>query len=246
MISPGDSFDQLWLIDGGEHLRFLSPCSIPLVHISSEGSDMQWSRGVTPHRYAEIMCNGADADVQWLPKAFPAISITPSFGCDERAYDVVQLASQRHSRVQFALAMWKHASDLHSVFGDIWGPLYREGYRHAIATWVCSNQDFVTSRVFEAMAAGCIVFADRMPSMLALFEDGVDFIGYEPVVGDDGEGAPDVPWFADQVRRLRREPEWRLSISRSAWQKVWTRHTMRQRCEQVLADVRTAGKGHAQ
>jgi len=287
-VAPVDRTDQIWLIDGGEHLRLTAwPPSIPLVHISTEGSDMHWSRGVTPHRYAEIMCNGVDADVQWLPKAVPPtwegtwdeLSIAersydvvelyrrafrerfrgpiwratwdelniegPHGRRPERPYDVVQLASQRDSRREFAERLRGIAPDLNYVFGELWGPLYRYAYCHSLATWVCSNQDFVTSRVFEAMATSCIVFADRTPSMLSLFEDGVDFIGYDPVVGDDGEGAPDVPWFADQVRRLRREPEWRLSIARSAWQKAWTRHTMRQRCEQVLSDVRVAHENHA-
>jgi glycosyltransferase involved in cell wall biosynthesis len=227
------------IASGGEGLRWADGDlpDIPWAHIDSEGAAMEWSRGLTPHRYAEIMCNGADAGVQWLPKAFDADEhwIPPycaSFSGASREYDLVQLASAREARQHIWHTVRERAPDIHTFFGDVWGPLYACAYQNSLATYCCSTLDFVTTRVFEAMAMGCVVIADRNPSTLKLFNDGEHFIGFDPIPGPGGEGMPDPEWLIDTVRRLRREGDG--GMAQRAYELVRGRDSYQHRLRRVL------------
>lgn len=223
--------DQFWLIEGGEDLRVYD-APVPFAHISTEGTNLDWSR--PRYKAAEILCNGADPrTVKWLPKAAdpsPLLSWP-------REYDLVQLASAREARVHLWQTVQQQAPDLHTFFGDIWGPVYDCAYRNALCTYVCSSIDFVTTRVFEGMAAGCVVIADRTPSIQALFKDGVHFIGYDPVPGPGGEGMPDPAWLIDTVRYLKAHPEVAAEMGRRAWHEVNERHLYVHRVQAVLDEM---------
>lgn len=226
--------DLVFLCDGGEGYRVAHlPPDVPFVHFSTEGSNMGWSIGLTPHRYAALMCNGADADVQWLPNAYDTCEHWHSDGA-LREYDLVQIASARPARKCLWAQLAVAASDLHIRTGDLWGPLYGAAYRHARATWVCTTLDFVSMRVVEAMAMGCVVIADRQPSMSTLFTEGEHFIGYDGVPGPHGENTPDPQWLVDTARQLRRDGDG--GMAERAWRAVQP-HSYLHRVERVLAEV---------
>ena len=232
-------FDQFWIIEGGEDIRVLDlPDKMPLVHVSTEGTHLEWTKGRTPHRYAEIMCNVTDPEgVTWLPKCFSEWEYSTGAyprTSTEREYDLVQLASARAARVHVWNEVKRIAPDLNCVFGDQWGPLYYATYENALATFVCHTHDFVTTRVFEAMAAGCVVFSDPTPSMLKLFEPGKHFVPFEAVWhAESGEGYPDPEWLAAEVREMRKNRNHEM-IAGAASRLVWGRDSMKHRVETVL------------
>lgn len=226
--------DAFWIVEGGENIRILDmPEAVPVVHISSEGTNLEWSKGRTALRYSEIMANTVNKDgVTSLPKAFdPLCALPPNM---YPAYDLVQLASPRAARVHFWQEFPKAAPDMHGVFGDIWGPAYRLIHNNALATWVCQGVNFMTNRVVEAMASGCIVFSDPVPAVCEHFEPGVDFIPYHPVMHESGEGYPDPHWIADQLRRLRRDGH--RAMLGSALRKVQQGYSFRDRVLDILDD----------
>lgn len=227
--------DVFLLVEGGEDLRCVGiPAGQRWAHISTEGVNLTWHSAAP--KFAEIMCNGAAklSDVTWLPKAFD-IYESAHAPQTHREYDLVQIASMRDSRLRFWDRVNREAMDLHTIFGDMWGPLYNHAYKNSLSTYTCSTLDFVTTRVFEAMSMGCVVIADRTPSMLSLFEDGVDFIGYTPEIGPDREGTPPFQWFVETVRKLRRDGDG--GMASRAMEKVWARHSYRDRIETVLASI---------
>lgn len=233
--------DQLWIIEGGEDIRALDiPPNLPLVHISTEGTHLEWSKGRTPHRYAEIMCNVTSEGVTWLPKAFSEWEyLTGAYPrtTAEREYDLAQLASARAARVYVWNEVKRVAPDLNCVFGDQWGPLYYATYENALATFVCHTHDFVTTRVFEAMAAGCVVFSDPTPSMLKLFEPWKHFVPFTAQWhAESGEGYPDPEWLAAEVREMRKSGK-HAEIGRVASRLAWWRDSMQHRVETVLTGL---------
>jgi glycosyltransferase involved in cell wall biosynthesis len=230
--------DALILVDGGEHLKIHNiPDHLPWAHISTEGSMMDWSIGKTPHRYAEIMCNGVDDGVKWLPKAFDRHEMNNTIPLAIRDYDLVQFASARDGRRMVWEEVPRKAPDLHTQFGDIWGPLYWHALENARTTWVCSSIDFVTTRVFEAMANGCLVIADRTPSMSQLFEEGVHYLAYDDVPGPGGEGIPNVDWLIEQVRHIKKRAVEYEPMRAAAYEEVVKHHSYEHRILRVLRDL---------
>lgn len=230
------NFDLALVIDGGEDLQVYG-VPIPWAHMSTEGGPLTaWGRGLTPHRYSEIMCNGQDADVRWLPKAFDEIDHV--FRDGHREYDLVQLASAREARRYVWEQVRLRAPDLSCVFGDIWGPMYSAAYQNATATYTCSTVDFVTNRVFEAMAMGCVVIADRTSAMLSMFEDSKHFVGFDPIkLPQFGEGIPDPEWLIETVRHLRDNPSETRRLQIEARLLVADRDSYRHRMERVLTEM---------
>lgn len=224
--------DVVILYEGGDDIR-MADVPVPWAHHTTEGTNLEWSD--TPFKYFEIPGNVKRpvAGARYLPKAFDHVEHRTQLG--PRCFDLVQLASARDARRYVWDYVRRHAPDLATKFGDIWGPEYGDAYRNALATWVCSGVDFVTTRVFEAMASGCIVFSDRTPSMLSLFQDGVHFIGYDPVPGPGGEGMPDPEWLIAQVRQLRREDP--AEMRRAAWDEVQAKHGYEHRVREILKDM---------
>ncbi len=231
--------DLLLYADGGEAYPIEDP-PMSWVHLSSEGARMAWSRDLTPFRYSEIMCNGCDDGVTWLPKAY---DVREHWMRDEflrdpaapKAYDLVQLATPRDARRALWRGVTEAAPDLCTLFGEIWGPAYAAAYQHARMTVVCSTLDFVTSRVFEAMAMGCVVAADRTTAMAALFTEDEHYIGYDPIPGPGGEGMPDPQWLIDTARRLKRDGDGGMAMR--AHQAVAGTHSYQERARRVLKDV---------
>ena len=245
--------DAVIVASGGEGLRLPeSLIGLPFAHIDSEGAGMEWSRSLTPYRYAEIMCNNCDDGVSWLPKAFDVEEhFPPTYDRDAREYDIVQLASARDSRKWLWATMRREHPDINCVFGDMWGSLYGQAYRHALTTWVCSTIDFVTTRVFEAMAMGCIVLSDLTPSIQSLFMRDVHFIGFERVMRSDGEGLPDAHWLAETVRDLWKYPAVASRIRKAALEAVWSRgvhglpvHSYQARMARVLCEMGLCRERH--
>lgn len=232
--------DLVWLLEGGEDLRVLNvPREIPFVHQSVEGSHMEWSRGITPHRYVNFTCNGfAPPDVKWLPYGFDEVEAGPyNVPTADREYDCAQIGSARESRV----LVWEHlrkATDVHCWFsGDLWGPAHFALYRNARSTFVNQTISFCCPRVFDAMGMGCLLLSDRVPAVTELFNDEEHFLGYDRVFGRDGEGIPHPDWILDIVRRCRREPQWAQGIALAGRRLAWEKHTYRHRVEEVLNDV---------
>lgn len=225
------------LVEGGDDLRVTGfPC--PWAHISTEGTNYQWHNDAP--KYAEIMCNDVRrlglTNVEWLPKAYDhdQLCTSQSSVFAAREYDLVQLASARQSRLRVWGPVQQMAPDLHCVFGDLWGPMYDCAYRNSNSTYVCATQSFVTTRVFEAMAMGCVVLADRNPATLELFDEGEHLIGYTPEIGSDGEGSPNLEWLIDTVRKLRRDKIWRDRVAANAYNLVSQKHCYTHRLETVL------------
>lgn len=238
--------DLLVIADGGEGLQVTGvPDDVRLVHLSSEG--VGWRDAQTPHRYANIMRADMDGSVAWLPNAFDLLEHPPrtmpvmhigerelSDG-DGREYDLVQLASSRDARRFIWDRVLRTAPDLHCLFGDIWGPSYAAAYQHALATFTCSTQDFVTTRVFEAMACGCVVIADRTKAMASLFTEDEHFIGYDRVDGPGGEGMPDPDWLIETVRQIRRDGDG--GMAKRVYALVASRDSYAHRAQRILDDV---------
>ncbi len=201
-------YDLRIVFDAGEHLKVHS-LAMPWVHWAIEGTGLEWSRGVTPFRVASLLCNVPEAmrqEIYWLPGAADAEWHRPDAmetWHAGREYDLVQVATQREARRYAWGNMRERAPDLNCWFGELWGSGYRALHQHAKATWACSTVDFVSMRVFEAMGMGCVVFADRTPSMEALFTEGEHFVGYGPVASDFGEGMPPIDWLIAQTRSVR-------------------------------------------
>lgn len=233
--------DLLFIADGGEGLRLTDiPADLPWVHLSSEGAAMDWSRGLTPHRYANIMCNRPGEGVIWLPNAYDAQEhwIRDEYLRDPtapKAYDLIQAAAPRDARRAVWESVRQTAPDLRTYFGEAWGPIYTTLHQHARATFVCATLDFITTHVLEAMAMGCVVIADRTPSMCSLFTEGEHFIGYDPVPGAGGEGMPDPGWLIETARRLKRDGDGGMALR--AHQRVAGVDSYQARAEQVLAEV---------
>lgn len=233
--------DVLWLLEGGEDIRVLD-VPVPFVHQSVEGSHMDWSRTVTPHRYVNFTCNGAaPPDVTFLPYGFDrqhcdrTASTRPIV---DREYDCAQVGSARPSRALLWDDVSQRAKDIHCWFnGSFWGPAHFELYRNARSTFVNQTHDFMCPRVFDAMAMGCVLFSDRVPSIMSLFEEGEHFIGYDSVRAFDGESVPHTDWLIEQIRRCRREPEWAQRISTAARVNAWQHHTYEHRVQRVLEEI---------
>lgn len=223
------------LIDQGEHLRLYN-VSIPFVYISTEGSDMIWPHNANL-RYASLMCNGPGPNVQWWPNAFDEVEFVRGPALAERPIDLTQVATPRAARVAFWNQFPADAPDLRSFFSELWGPAYSAAYRNARCTFVAHGCDFVSLRVFEAMASGCLVISDRTPAMLKLFNEGEHFIGYDPIQGPGGDAIPTTEMIISAVRKINADLPAAQAMADRAYELVASRDSFRHRVEQLLRDV---------
>ncbi len=228
--------DIVVLIDQGEHLR-LHDVPTPFIYVSTEGSDMVWPYGAAK-RYASLMCNGPGPGVQWWPNAFDEVEFTRGPDLSKRVLDVTQVATPRDARVAFWGQFPLDAPDLKSYFGEIWGPVYSAMYRNAKCTFVAHGCDFVSLRVFEAMASGCLVISDRTPSMLKLFTEGEHFIGYDPIQGPGGDAIPTTEMIISVVRKINADLPAAQAMADRAYDLVASRDSFRHRVEQLLQDMK--------
>jgi glycosyltransferase involved in cell wall biosynthesis len=188
------------LIDGGEGVQ-VHGIPDPWIHVAIEGVNLGWSK--TPHKFAQIPCNNRQPGVTWLP---PGFDVEEHYR-DNRVpcYDLGQIAANRMSRKFVWAEVQRLAPDLHCLFRDgLWGWPYAEAHRNMRATFACAGMEFVTMRVMEAMAMGCIVLADRSERMRELFEPGVHYIEFESIKHKDcDERIPDPKWLVEQAWRIR-------------------------------------------
>lgn len=222
--------DLVVLIGQGEDIRLVD-CPIPWVHLDLEGSPlMAWSEGQTPSRFACIR-RPEQRGVRIVPNAAPIAALDTPWA--SRFYDFVHFATPRDARQVIYRAM--EASDLCHLTGEVWGPLYWAAMAMARTTYVCAGQDFVTYRTFEAMMMGCLVFADRNPMMDEVFEPGVHYVPFAPIVHPrDMEPMPDPAWLLDAVEHWRANHAARTAITTRAYEYVRTRHLLTHRVETVM------------
>lgn len=247
--------DIVWLLEGGENLRILDvPRDISFVHQSVEGAHMDWSRGITPHRYVNFTHQGhREPDVTWLPYGFDRdevrgfamleslSNVPPHLPMADREYDCVQIGSPRPARA-WLWEQLRKPKDVHCWFSPhLWGPAHFALYRNARSTFCNQTQDFLCPRVFDAMAMGCLLFSDRVPALLELFGDGEHVVGYDAVKWQDGESLPDPDWMIEHIRRCRREPAWAAKIAEAGQRLVWAKHSYEHRVEKVLKAVEAVG-----
>lgn len=231
-VNPSD-FDLRILIDHGE-MTTVWNLPHPWVHWSFEGPNLGWSN--TQYKYAGILTQVGDVDnVSWLPGGFDAEEHDPRPIPQWREYDLVQAGAVHASRGITWNYVTANAKDLNCVFGQFWGPLYAQIYRHGLATWVDTGVDFIKLRVFEAMALGCVVISPRNYAMLSLFNEDEHFIGYEPIIGPKGEPMPEPSFLIDTARRLRRDGDG--GMAERAQRLVWTRDCWQHRAATILRDV---------
>jgi hypothetical protein len=97
----------------------------------------------------------------------------------------------------------------------------------------CSQHGEVTRRVFEGMACGKMVIADRLPEqtrMHELFVDGEDIVYY-----DNADDA------IDKINYYSNNDEERLRIAKNGMEKVWQEHSQIQRVdalERIIEECR--------
>ena len=225
--------DLFILIDSGEKLTIQT---IPgkWAHLALEGTSLEWSD--TPYKFAGLMQHVKHPEgVTWSPGAFDVEEHLPGPPASERQFDLVQMAIPYESRKFMAVHVPQIAPDLRCKFGEVWGPEYGDTYRNALATWVGSGQDFVTIRVFEAMAMGCLVIADRTPSIAKLFNEDEHFIGYDPLWNQHGEPYPNPTWLVETIRRIRRDGDGGMAARAQAL--VWSRDSWKHRAQAILDRV---------
>lgn len=232
-LGIGNNFDLFILIDQGEDLRVWN-IPIKWVHLAIEGTHLEWS--YAPYKFASLMQHVTNpVGVTWLPSGFDPEEHLPGPPASGRWYDLVQIAIPYESRKFMANHLPQIAPDLHFQFGEIWGPEYGKAYRDSLATWVGSGQDFITIRVFEAMAMGTLVFADRTASIAKLFREGEHFIGYDPLWNEEHSPYPNPQWLVDELRRIRRDGDG--GMAERAKQLVWGRDSWTHRAQTILDTV---------
>lgn len=190
-----------------------------------------------PLKYVAIRAQ-ADAPAPWLPTGFDPSWVQPGPPWAERTYDLVQVSSLKDARQWTTTRVARQANPklVNTFFGEVWGPPYYEFLRHARLTWVDPVVPFVPARVWDAMAAGCVVLfpAPAAVDMRELFTPGLHYLEYDPVrVGN--EFAPDpelVISLATESAGNRRLEE----IQQAAYAAVQP-HTWRARAERIVADV---------
>jgi glycosyltransferase involved in cell wall biosynthesis len=176
--------------------------------------------------------------VEWWPNAFDEVEFVRGPSLAERPLDLTQIATPRAARQHFWHQFPLDAPDLKSYFGEIWGPQYSATYRDARATFVAHGCDFVSLRVFEAMASGCLVISDRTPAMLKLFNEGEHFIGYDPITGPGGDAIPTTEMIISAVRKINADLPAAQAMADRAYTLVSGRDSFRHRGEQLLQEVK--------
>lgn len=198
---PTTDFDARILLDDGGGRLQIDGIPNPWLHHAIEGTGLHWSN--TPYKSAALMCNVTNpAGITYIPSGYDVEWHTAPDLTEPREYDFTHIATPRASR----LRMWQllmQRSDIKPVLGEIWGSLYNEAYKHSTCTLSCATANFVTMRVWESMAMGCILLSDELPAVREFFDESqVLFFNSVPAT-PDGERMPDPLWLADTIRRLR-------------------------------------------
>lgn len=230
-LSPKD-YDLFVLFDHGENLIVRDIPQHTWAHVGIEGTNLGWSE--TPHKFAALMQHVTEPNVHWLPTGFDPQEHRPGPPLTQRLYDIVQLATPRDARTAMWSYIQKCAPHLHSLFGEFWGPVFETVHQQARVTWACSSQDFITMRVFEAAAMGCLLVADRTESLRKIgFVDGMHFVGYDPVPTIWDEGVPD-PKLLIRVALLAREDRAAQETALRAQALVLDKHSWAHRAQEML------------
>ena len=222
-------WDMLMLIDQGEHL-VVNGINKPWVHLAMEGTGLEHSRAML--RFYGIKQDTTPHGSIFLPGGYDR-ELYDRNPQGERCYDLVQLATPRAARTY----VWKTIQGrgaLTTFFGEIWGGAYPAVHHMAIATYACTTQDFVCLRVWEAMAAGCIVLCDRTPTMLSMFRDREHFIGLDTVATSFGEHAPHAFDLEEIVLWVKANHVARISMANAARELVRSRDSWAHRAQTVI------------
>lgn len=221
VISSGDRF----AVDG---------ITVPWIHLSIEGDDTEWSEGLTPCRWAIIPRVGQSC--RWLPNAYCNMEHAWRAVDAEREYDFVHMATARDARriVYGGLSDYR---EIHSFIGDIWGPIYAAAHQHGKTTYVCAT--FITQRLVEAAAMGCLVFSNPGVPELIGMQAGEHYIPYGPIRVVHNELGPDPDWLAPAIIDLMRNPAERIRIASAAQAHVVDAHSYATRAAMLLGDAIT-------
>jgi hypothetical protein len=112
--------------------------------------------------------------------------------------------------------------DLGKVYDE-----YRALYNASRVALSWSSLKDTPVRVFEAMGMGVPLVANRTPDLELLFEEGVDYLGFDTV-----EEA------VSQVNTILDNPDFGQTLANSAYTKVQERHTWDHRIQFILETMR--------
>lgn len=195
------------------------------------------SQDHAPLKYVAIRAQ-QDAPAHWLPTGFDPLYVGDGRAWQMRAYDLIQVSTVKSARywveqrVMPCLDSWGCTGWM----GEVWGPPYWAFYRDARLTWVDPVVPFIPTRVWDAMAAGCVVGFPRNAAhdMHDLFTPGVHYLEYDPVPIAE-EYAPDPKWLQHWMRGSADNAG--LQAIAVQAQEVVQGHTWRARAERIVADV---------
>lgn len=122
------------------------------------------------------------ARARWLPCAYDPVYHN-QFNAGERPLQVGMLGNGYEARQEIINALHRNGVGVSANTGLVY-EAYNAFYNQCKVALVKSVQDDLAMRVFENMAQGCLVVADRAPDMERLgLVDGVHYLGYSDTAG---------------------------------------------------------------
>jgi len=207
----------------------------PWVHHCFEGTHHEWSD--TPYKSVGIERGTDTAGIEWLPNGYDPTEHFSSAvrlrGVRLNVFDLAHFAVSRRGR-EHVYGEVRRALDLRTASGELWGMEYGNGLRRSMATWVCVLEDFIPNRVWDAMACGCVLIANRRPALQRFFREGEHFIGFDAVRFVHDELIPDPEWLIATVRRLREQGDGGMAAR--AYEAVLP-HSYAARAQRMIAKV---------
>ena len=160
-----------------------------------------------------------------LPYAYDPIWHSPSpIPMKDRVYDAALIGLQYASRTKLVNALRSRGLN---VFYDL-GLVYAEArdiYHNTRVGFNWSSLQDTTARVYELMAMGTVPVLNRVPDLMRMFKDGIDFIGFNEL----NEAVDAIEFYA-------RNPVEAEALSAQAKEAV-KEHTWDARMETVLQEV---------
>ena len=127
---------------------------------------------------------------RWLPCAYDPryhFTIDPKA---ERPIDVLMLGNPYPHRIAFVEQLRARGVNVLALSGPVWQE-YNTLYNQSKIALVISNNGDLSGRVFEHMAAGCLVVADKIPDMEKVgLENGKHYLEY----GNVAECVENIKW----------------------------------------------------
>ena len=150
----------------------------------------------------------------WLPYGYsPTWHTETQIPFDERSFDCALLGLQYGNRNKLIDRL---LSDQFQIAYRL-GPAYQDAkniYHDTRVGLNWSSQQDTTARVFELMALGLPAVMNRVPDLMAMFEDGKDFLGFET----EGEAVQHVhALLADTPRAVEIGKQARRAVEPHTW-----------------------------